>query len=1057
MDFINELNENQREAVVNTEGPTLVIAGAGSGKTRVLTYRIANLLSKGVPAYRILALTFTNKAAREMQKRIATLVGQGNAANLWMGTFHSIFSKILRVEAEHLGYTSNFTIYDSQDSKNLIKSIVKDLKLDDKVYKPNDVLGRISMAKNNLVVAQAYAQSAKITSADQAAKKPMISEIYKYYQARCKQSDVMDFDDLLLQTNILFRDFPEILEKYQKKFDYILVDEYQDTNYSQYLIIKRLAEQHKNICVVGDDAQSIYSFRGARIENILNFRNDYPGYKLCKLEQNYRSTTTIVDAANSIISRNKEQIPKKTFSQNEEGDKIRVMKALSDKEEGFQVAQEIFRISQNEQAEFNNFAILYRTNAQSRIMEEALRKRNIPYKIYGGLSFYQRKEIKDLIAYLRLTINQNDEEALKRIINYPRRGIGDTTIDKLKEVAQKYNVSIWTLLCNLNKVPGMVSVMTAAKLTHFRQLIEGFTEIAKEENAYETTYRVAKASGIIEDLSSDDTPEGVKQIDTLAAEYPAQTNYLYLTYSGVANDVHYLGDHKSIVVLGSGAYRIGSSVEFDWCGVQALNTIRKEGYRSVMINYNPETVSTDYDMCDRLYFDELTFERVMDILDLENPHGVIVSTGGQIPNNLALRLDAQKVNILGTSAKSIDNAEDRDKFSAMLDRIGVDQPEWSALTSMEDINAFIEKVGFPVLVRPSYVLSGAAMNVCSNQEELERFLQLAANVSKKHPVVVSQFIEHAKEVEMDAVAQNGEIVAYAISEHIEFAGVHSGDATIQFPPQKLYVETVRRIKRISRQIAKELNISGPFNIQFLARENDIKVIECNLRASRSFPFVSKVLKINFIELATKVMLGLPVEKPEKNLFDLDYVGIKASQFSFNRLQKADPVLGVDMASTGEVGCIGDDTSCAVLKAMLSVGYRIPEKNVLMSTGTLKQKVDLLQAARALKAKGYNIFATGGSSKFLAENGVENTRVYWPSEEGQPQALEMLHKKEIDMVVNIPRDLTPTELENGYKIRRAAVDLNIPLVTNARLASAFINAFCSMSIDDIAIKSWDEYK
>ena len=549
----------------------------------------------------------------------------------------------------------------------------------------------------------------------------------------------------------------------------------------------------------------------------------------------------------------------------------------------------------------------------------------------------------------------------------------------------------------------------------------------------------------------------VKQIDTLAAEYPAQTNYLYLTYSGVANDVHYLGDHKSIVVLGSGAYRIGSSVEFDWCGVQALNTIRKEDYRSVMINYNPETVSTDYDMCDRLYFDELTFERVMDILDLENPHGVIVSTGGQIPNNLALRLDAQKVNILGTSAKSIDNAEDRDKFSAMLDRIGVDQPEWSALTSMEDINAFIEKVGFPVLVRPSYVLSGAAMNVCSNQEELERFLQLAANVSKKHPVVVSQFIEHAKEVEMDAVAQNGEIVAYAISEHIEFAGVHSGDATIQFPPQKLYVETVRRIKRISRQIAKELNISGPFNIQFLARENDIKVIECNLRASRSFPFVSKVLKINFIELATKVMLGLPVEKPEKNLFDLDYVGIKASQFSFNRLQKADPVLGVDMASTGEVGCIGDDTSCAVLKAMLSVGYRIPEKNILMSTGTLKQKVDLLQAARALKAKGYNIFATGGSSKFLTENGVENTRVYWPSEEGHPQALEMLHKKEIDMVVNIPRDLTPTELENGYKIRRAAVDLNIPLVTNARLASAFINAFCTMSIDDIAIKSWDEYK
>ena len=549
----------------------------------------------------------------------------------------------------------------------------------------------------------------------------------------------------------------------------------------------------------------------------------------------------------------------------------------------------------------------------------------------------------------------------------------------------------------------------------------------------------------------------VKQIDTLAAEYPAQTNYLYLTYSGTANDVRYLGDHRSIVVLGSGAYRIGSSVEFDWCGVQALNTIRKEGYRSVMINYNPETVSTDYDMCDRLYFDELTFERVMDILDLENPHGVIVSTGGQIPNNLALRLDAQQVRILGTSAKSIDNAEDRDKFSAMLDRIGVDQPEWSALTSMEDINAFIRKVGFPVLVRPSYVLSGAAMNVCSNQEELERFLQLAANVSKKHPVVVSQFIEHAKEVEMDAVAQNGEIIAYAISEHIEFAGVHSGDATIQFPPQKLYVETVRRIKRISREIAKELNISGPFNIQFLARDNDIKVIECNLRASRSFPFVSKVLKLNFIELATKIMLGIPVEKPDKNLFDLDYVGIKASQFSFNRLQKADPVLGVDMASTGEVGCIGDDTSCAVLKAMLSVGYRIPKQNILLSTGSTEQKVDMLQAARQLQRKGYKLFATGGTAKFLTENGVENTRVYWPSENGQPQALDMLHKKEIDMVVNIPKNLTAGELSNGYKIRRAAIDLNIPLITNARLASAFINAFCTMSVDDLGIKSWAEYK
>lgn len=549
----------------------------------------------------------------------------------------------------------------------------------------------------------------------------------------------------------------------------------------------------------------------------------------------------------------------------------------------------------------------------------------------------------------------------------------------------------------------------------------------------------------------------VKQIDTLAAEYPARTNYLYLTYSGTENDVTYLGDHRSIVVLGSGAYRIGSSVEFDWCGVQALNTIRKEGYRSVMINYNPETVSTDYDMCDRLYFDELTFERVMDILELENPHGVIVSTGGQIPNNLAMRLDEQHVNILGTSAKSIDNAEDREKFSAMLDRIGVDQPRWKELSSMEDINGFVAEVGFPVLVRPSYVLSGAAMNVCSNQEELERFLKLAANVSQKHPVVVSQFIEHAKEVEMDAVADHGEIVMYAISEHIEFAGVHSGDATIQFPAQKLYVETVRRIKRISKQIAKELNISGPFNIQYLAKGNEIKVIECNLRASRSFPFVSKVLKINFIELATRVMLGLPVEKPNKNEFDLDYVGIKASQFSFNRLQKADPVLGVDMASTGEVGCLGDDVSEAVLTSMLAVGQRVPEKNILLSTGTPKQKVAMLDAAKMLATKGYNLFATGGTHRFLAENGIPSTKVYWPSEKGEPQALKMLHEKQIDMVVNIPRDLSAGELDNGYKIRRAAIDLNIPLITNARLASAFIQAFCTLGVDDICIKSWQEYK
>ena len=550
----------------------------------------------------------------------------------------------------------------------------------------------------------------------------------------------------------------------------------------------------------------------------------------------------------------------------------------------------------------------------------------------------------------------------------------------------------------------------------------------------------------------------VKQIDTLAAEYPAQTNYLYLTYSGIENDIHYENDKKSVVVLGSGAYRIGSSVEFDWCGVQALNTIRKEGWRSVMINYNPETVSTDYDMCDRLYFDELTFERVMDILELETPHGVIVSTGGQIPNNLAMRLDAQHIHILGTSAKSIDNAEDREKFSAMLDRIGVDQPRWKELSSMDDINEFVREVGFPVLVRPSYVLSGAAMNVCSNQDELVRFLELAANVSKKHPVVVSQFIEHSKEVEMDAVAKDGEIIMYAISEHIEFAGVHSGDATIQFPAQKLYVETVRRIKKISKQIAKELNISGPFNIQYLAKGNEIKVIECNLRASRSFPFVSKVLKINFIELATRIMLGLPVEKPNKNEFDLDYVGIKASQFSFNRLQKADPVLGVDMASTGEVGCIGDDVSEAILKSMLSVGQRIPEKNILLSTGTAKQKVAMLDAAKLLAEKGYNLYATGGTHRFLEENGVPSTLVYWPSEEGkEPQALRMLHEKKIDMVVNIPRDLSAGELTNGYKIRRAAIDLNIPLITNARLASAFIHAFCTLTMDDIKIKSWQEYK
>ncbi len=586
-----------------------------------------------------------------------------------------------------------------------------------------------------------------------------------------------------------------------------------------------------------------------------------------------------------------------------------------------------------------------------------------------------------------------------------------------------------------------------------------------------TDFQIARALGMEREMEIEDalllvrskrkqlgiTPF-VKQIDTLAAEYPAQTNYLYLTYNAVAHDIEFAHDQRSIIVLGSGAYRIGSSVEFDWCGVQAINTIRKEGYRSVMINYNPETVSTDYDECDRLYFDELTFERVMDIVELEAPKGVIVSTGGQIPNNLALKLDAQQVPILGTQAKYIDNAEDRDKFSAMLDRINVDQPEWSALTSMDDVNAFIARVGFPVLVRPSYVLSGAAMNVCSNQEELERFLTVAANVSQKHPVVISKFMQDTKEVEMDAVARDGEILAYAISEHIEFAGVHSGDATIQYPAQKLYVETVRRIKKISTQIARELCISGPFNIQYLARDNEIKVIECNLRASRSFPFVSKILKINLIELATKVMLGIPVERPAKSFFDFDYVGIKASQFSFNRLQNADPVLGVDMSSTGEVGCLGDDTNCALLKAMLSVGHRIPEKNILLSTGDAKQKADLLDASRLLVKHGYHLYATGGTSRYLTANGIANTLVYWPSEtEHEPQALDLMHQHQIDMVVNITKNLTAGELDNGYKIRRAAVDLNIPLITNARLAAAFIQAFCTLRVEDLAIKSWSEYK
>ncbi|NPA36641.1 MAG: carbamoyl-phosphate synthase (glutamine-hydrolyzing) large subunit [Chlorobi bacterium] len=548
----------------------------------------------------------------------------------------------------------------------------------------------------------------------------------------------------------------------------------------------------------------------------------------------------------------------------------------------------------------------------------------------------------------------------------------------------------------------------------------------------------------------------VKQIDTMAGEFPAQINYLYITYGGSAHDIDYEKDGKSVIVLGSGAYRIGSSVEFDWCSVNALNTVNDQDFRSIMINYNPETVSTDYDMCDRLYFDELTLERVLDIIDLETPKGVIVSVGGQIPNNLAIKLYRQNVPIMGTSPVDIDRAENRQKFSALLDDLGVDQPRWSELTSVDDIFDFVDKVGFPVLVRPSYVLSGAAMNVVSNKDELEHFLTLAANVSKEFPVVVSEFIEQAKEIEIDAVARDGEMIAYAISEHIEFAGVHSGDATIVFPPQKLYVETIRRVKKIARKIAKGLNISGPFNMQLLAKDNDIKVIECNLRASRSFPFVSKVLKVNLIDIATKVMLGLPVEKPQKNLFELDYVGIKAPQFSFARLLKADPVLGVDMSSTGEVGCIGDNYYDAVLQAMLAVGYTIPKKNILISSGPLRSKMELLNSARMLKERGYNIYATGGTHRFFAENGVETTLLYWPNEEKSPNTLEYIRNKKIDLVINIPKNLSKDELKNGYRIRRDAIDFNIPLITNARLASAFIYAICKYDITDIPIKSWDEY-
>ena len=693
-----------------------------------------------------------------------------------------------------------------------------------------------------------------------------------------------------------------------------------------------------------------------------------------------------------------------------------------------------------------------------RTFEEVIQK-GIRMIGQGAHGFVANKEI--VVKDIEKALNQPTDN---RIFVISKAFNAGYTVDQIHELTK---IDRWFLekLYNI--------IITGKELMALNSTEElGYDLLKKAKRQGFSDFQIARL--VLKELTAQDSDQGllairkyrkglgivpvVKQIDTLGGEYPAKINYLYLSYSGDKHDIEFADDKKSIIVLGSGAYRIGSSVEFDWCSVNALTTIQNCGWRGVMINYNPETVSTDYDMCDRLYFDELTFERVLDIHDLENPHGTVVSVGGQIPNNLALKLDANGVNILGTQAKYIDNAEDRHKFSSMLDELEIDQPKWKELSTMSDVYEFVDKVGFPVLVRPSYVLSGAAMNVCSNKVELEQFLNLAANVSKKHPVVVSEFIQNAKEIEFDAVANKGEVVAYAISEHIEFAGVHSGDATIQFPPQKLYIETARRIKKIARKIAQALQITGPFNIQFLAKDNAIKVIECNLRASRSFPFVSKVLKINFIELATKAMIGEPFEIPNKSAFDLDYVGIKASQFSFARLLKADPVLGVDMASTGEVGCLGDDTNEAVLKSMLSVGYRIPEKNILLSTGDAKQKAELLDAAKLLAEKGYSLYATGGSWKYLVENNIPATRVYWPTEPSmEPQAMDMLTNKQIDMVVNIPKNLTQEELENGYKVRRAAVDFNIPLITNARLASAFINAFCNVPLEKIQIKSWDEYR
>jgi carbamoyl-phosphate synthase large subunit len=633
------------------------------------------------------------------------------------------------------------------------------------------------------------------------------------------------------------------------------------------------------------------------------------------------------------------------------------------------------------------------------------------------------------------------------------------TVDRIHELTQ---IDRWFLL----KLKSLVDLMHELKKYNALELVPQTTLVMAKKKGFsdfqiarfvlkEGDNMRAKMLQVRDYRKKSGLLPFIKQIDTLAAEYPAQTNYLYLTYNASAGDIVPGQDRRSVIVLGSGAYRIGSSVEFDWCSVNALSTVRNNGYRSIMINYNPETVSTDYDICDRLYFDELSFERVMDIIELEDPEGVIVSTGGQIANNLAMPLFRAGVRILGTSPEDIDRAENRHKFSSLLDELGVDQPRWKELSTLDEIHQFVKEVDFPVLIRPSYVLSGAAMNVVSNYEELDHFLTLAAGVSKEFPVVVSEFIQHAKEIEMDAVADKGEIIAYAISEHIEFAGVHSGDATMVFPAQKIYFETARRIKRISRDISRALRISGPFNMQFLARDNDIKVIECNLRASRSFPFVSKVIRINFIDLATRIMLGLPVEKPGKSAFDLDHIGIKAPQFSFSRLQKADPVLGVEMASTGEVGCIGDNYYEALLKAMLSVGYQIPKKNILLSTGDTRSKVELLQSARMLYERGFSLFATRGSANFLRENGIEVTVLHWPDEKKSPNTLEFLQQRKIDLVINIPKNLTKSELDNDYTIRRAAVDYNIPLITNARLASAFIYGICKMD-EHIMIKSWDEY-